>query len=82
MTEGGVLEPDQSQPSPPSALHPVENSDGVHASEYHIMRRPGSGSSGHHIPVLVNHLKVYIESSDVVFYQYNVKFQLVAIVSS
>lgn len=73
MTEGGILEPDQSQPSPPSALPPIDSSDGVHASKYHIMCRPGSGSSGRHIPVVANHLKAYIESTDAVFYQYNVK---------
>lgn len=37
------------------------------------MCRPGFGSTGRRIPVLVNHMKVSIESSDVTFYQYTVK---------
>uniref|UniRef100_A0A803LRK3 Uncharacterized protein n=1 Tax=Chenopodium quinoa TaxID=63459 RepID=A0A803LRK3_CHEQI len=37
------------------------------------MRRPGFGSAGRHISLLVNHLKVSVESPDVAFYQYSVK---------
>ncbi|XP_057522848.1 protein argonaute 16-like isoform X2 [Amaranthus tricolor] len=41
--------------------------------ERHIMCRPGFGSIGRHISVLVNYLKVSIESPDQTFYQYAVK---------
>nr|ATG34093.1 argonaute 16 [Suaeda salsa] len=73
MTQGQILEPDQLQLSPPSAVPPCVNSNGMDSSEHHIMCRPGFGSTGRHISVLVNHLKVSVESSDETFYQYTVK---------
>ncbi|KAL8130712.1 hypothetical protein V2J09_019867 [Rumex salicifolius] len=37
------------------------------------LSRPGVGKCGHHVSLLVNHLKVSIEAQDVMFCQYNVK---------
>ncbi|KAL2938774.1 Protein argonaute 16 [Bienertia sinuspersici] len=73
MTQGQILEPDQLQLSPPSAIPPCVNSDGMDSVGHHIMCRPGFGSTGRRISVLVNHLKVSVESSDGTFYQYAVK---------
>ncbi|XP_010688916.2 protein argonaute 16 [Beta vulgaris subsp. vulgaris] len=73
MTQGQFLEPDQLQLSPPSALPPLVNSDGMETLEHQIMCRPGFGSSGRSISVLVNHLKVSINLPDETFYQYTVK---------
>lgn len=72
MTQGQILEPDQLQPSSPSALPPIASLDGVDPPESDIMCRPGFGSTGRCISVLVNHLKVSFESPDVTFYQYTV----------
>ncbi|XP_021865025.1 protein argonaute 16 isoform X2 [Spinacia oleracea] len=73
MTQGQILEPDQLQPSSPSALPPIASLDGVDPPESDIMCRPGFGSTGRCISVLVNHLKVSFESPDVTFYQYTAK---------
>lgn len=76
MTQGQFLEPDQLQLSPPSALPPLVNSDGMETLEHQIMCRPGFGSSGRSISVLVNHLKVSINLPDETFYQYTVSLLL------
>lgn len=37
-----------------------------------IINRPGFGSGGRHIPLLVNHFKVSIKNPDEIFYHYSV----------
>lgn len=37
-----------------------------------IIKRPGYGTSGRHIPLLANHFKISIGNPDEIFYQYNV----------
>ena len=76
MTQGQILEPGQLEFPPPSILPPLVKSDGMETPERHIMCRPGFGSIGRHISVLVNYLKVSIESPDQTFYQYAVSVQL------
>ncbi|KAH9616772.1 hypothetical protein KSS87_014538 [Heliosperma pusillum] len=73
MAEGEVPEPDQSQYSPPSALPPLETSDGPKSPKHQIMHRPGFGSIGRGVSLLVNHSKVSIRNTDEAFYQYAVK---------
>ncbi|XP_021724565.1 protein argonaute 16-like isoform X2 [Chenopodium quinoa] len=51
----------------------IETKTETDSLKHQIMRRPGFGSAGRHISLLVNHLKVSIESPDVAFYQYSVK---------
>ncbi|KAK9676555.1 hypothetical protein RND81_11G084800 [Saponaria officinalis] len=73
MTEVQILEPDQSQSSPPSVLTPLVISDGPDSPKHQVMCKPGFGSIGRCISLLVNHLKVSIRNPDVAFYHYSVK---------
>ncbi|XP_074307766.1 protein argonaute 6-like [Silene latifolia] len=72
MAEGEIPEPDQSQSSPPSALPPLEKSDVPDSPKHQIMHRPGFGSIGRGVSLLVNHSKVSIRNTDEAFYQYAV----------
>ncbi|KAL9244297.1 hypothetical protein vseg_018089 [Gypsophila vaccaria] len=73
MMEEEIMELDESQFSPPSVLPPLVLSDGLESPKHQIMHRPGFGSVGRCISLLVNHLKVSIGNPDEAFYHYTVK---------
>ncbi|KAK2979039.1 hypothetical protein RJ640_013673 [Escallonia rubra] len=58
-------------PSPP-VIPPNVKPDCVDPPKRSIIQRPGVGTAGRHIPLLANHFKVSVESSNEIFYQYTV----------
>ncbi|CAH1444767.1 unnamed protein product [Lactuca virosa] len=61
-------------PSPPQQhdTQPDVKTEQLNHHTRSIINRPGFGSGGRHIPLLVNHFKVSIKNPDEIFYHYSV----------
>ncbi|KAK3005861.1 hypothetical protein RJ639_015846 [Escallonia herrerae] len=68
-------------PPSPSVIPPNVKSECVDPPKRSIIRRPGVGTAGRCIPLLANHFKVSVESSNEIFYQYTVQLLHVSICS-
>ncbi|GAB2285235.1 hypothetical protein Dimus_019688 [Dionaea muscipula] len=74
MEEGDKLETDGLRAPPHSALPSTTAKTGsMEVSNYSIMSRPGYGTKGRQISLLVNQFKVSVQAVDRLFYQYSVK---------
>jgi hypothetical protein len=66
-----VVEPPALPPSPPDVLPDMETEE-IALPTYSIISRPGVGTIGKRIALLVNLFKVAADATDATFYQYSV----------
>ncbi|KAF5746116.1 protein argonaute 16 [Tripterygium wilfordii] len=59
-------------PLPPPKVQPNMKPEQAESPKHSIISRRGFGTSGHSVPLLVNHFKVSVNLPDAVFYQYSV----------
>ncbi|GAB2246018.1 hypothetical protein Droror1_Dr00001511 [Drosera rotundifolia] len=60
-------------PPPHSSLQSASKTEPIDSPNHSIMSRPGVGTKGRQISLLVNQFKVSVENEDAIFYQYNVR---------